>query len=263
MPSRRNIYNLEMFRALAKHDNIRDFATRAGFQTDFVNSQIIKAINPGPEDVVVDIGCGDGSLLHSITKSISEGIGISLTTEEVDRLREEYKGVENLEFVPGLAQELWLKDDSATKVICNNLLHGLPSRQDVVQALKEIVRISRHGSLIWIGEVPEQEELPTPPKTIRVLAAIPYSYSPLRLLSYLPSFLKRWQHPFRGAVSRVNRQVLSSQNLEIIVMPPDDFGDLSKSCGLEMISYSRHMEIDATMTVVESKTRNDFLLRKP
>src|SRR5215472_18299764 len=84
MPVLRVNNYVEAYRQRALCKDIHELAGRPNKNatTEFVNRQILEAIQPTRSDVLVDIGCGDASLLKMADGRVLECIGIAGTPEE-------------------------------------------------------------------------------------------------------------------------------------------------------------------------------------
>lgn len=83
---------LDGYRLRAQSEDVHEISGRSGRNslTEFVNRRILEAIQPGPDDVLIDIGCGDGSLLRMNSGLTRQSIGIVSTPEEQQRLASAY-----------------------------------------------------------------------------------------------------------------------------------------------------------------------------
>src|SRR5215831_10706663 len=74
---------LDAYRLRAHSDDPHDLAARPDKKevTEFVNRRILEALQPGSDDFVVDIGCGEGSLLRMVDQKIKI-VGIVGTPDE-------------------------------------------------------------------------------------------------------------------------------------------------------------------------------------
>ena len=219
--------------------------------TDFVNRRILEALHPGAEDFLVDIGCGDASLLRMIAESRVKSVGIVATKEEESRLQSAFPG---LLIKAGDARSLPLETGIATKVVCNAMLHYLPSEAAVRAALGEIKRVSRSSATIWIGEVPEIDE---------------YShfgiYRGTSMLGFLWHLLRRnGTRSFFGMIRRWVKAVFGREQIVLnsagmFYATPDRMRDMAETCGLRLTTFFRHKEVDARGGVLESRFRYDYL----
>src|SRR5450755_1474469 len=87
--------------------------------TEFVNRRILEALDLKPDDVLVDIGCGDASLLRMAEGRAAVRMGIVVSAEEKVRLESSFLGCR---FIASQAQQLTLESEIASKVVCNTTL---------------------------------------------------------------------------------------------------------------------------------------------
>lgn len=252
MPILRINNYLDDYRLRAQREDIHELAGRPDKKaaTEFVNRRIVEAIAPGPEDVVVDIGCGDASLLKRVAERGSRCIGIAATTEEKARLHAEFP---SLLFVASKASQLDLDSGIASWVVCNTTLIFLP-RNEVDAALREMVRIARPGARIWLGEVPEVDE-----------------YAEYRMYrgTSMPAFVcyQFIHHGLRSGLGMCRRWVRALIGSEQIILnsagffyaTPERLISTAQSCGLRLETYFRHKDLDTQGNIVNSKFRYDYI----
>ena len=135
---------IDAYRLRAACEDLHELAPRPNKRpvTEFVSRQILDAIQPGPDDVLVDIGCGDATLLKMAFGRAEKCIGIVASVEEKLRLEGAAPG---LCFIASNAQQLPLESGNASKIVCNAVLFYLPTVSDVQAALREMARIARPG----------------------------------------------------------------------------------------------------------------------
>jgi 16S rRNA A1518/A1519 N6-dimethyltransferase RsmA/KsgA/DIM1 with predicted DNA glycosylase/AP lyase activity len=85
--------------------------------TAFVCKSIVSRLSMNPSDTLVDIGCGDGTLLRLVSGAVSQALCILPTDAEVERVRTLLHDVSNCQIVRGLAQSTGLPSQVADKVI--------------------------------------------------------------------------------------------------------------------------------------------------
>jgi SAM-dependent methyltransferase len=126
--------------------------------TRLIHERIVEAVELRPEDDLVDIGCGHGTLLRMAQQAgVRSALGILATEEEVSLVRR--TGVQVRQ---GFTDQLPIADASASVVVCNNVLL-IVAREKIPASLLEICRIARPGARIFIGEIPFAEQHdPTP-----------------------------------------------------------------------------------------------------
>ena len=223
-------------------------------QTEFVLSQILERMDLVPEDVLVDIGAGDGSLLKMAAGRVSRRIGIVPTAEEKQRLD---SVVPDVTILTCLAQELTLESGTASKIVCNAVLFYLGCEEGAKAALSETQRIARLGATIWVGEMPEIDEY-----------AQYGRYPGNSMIGLLWHLLRK--NGFRAFLGMCRRWMLAVAGRDRIVLnsaglyyaTPDKLIALAEGCGLRLKTYFRHRDLDELGRVVDSKFRYDYIFEK-
>ena len=243
----------DAYRLRAQAEDIHELAARPNRKslTEFVNRQILSALQIAPDDVLVDIGCGDATLLRMARVRASKCIGVSVSVEEQKRLESAFPG---LSFIASHAQSLPLDSRSATKIVCNATLFYLPSEDDIVAALREMARIARPGATIWIGDMPEIDEY-----------AHYGMYRGTSMLALLRHLMKH--NGLRAVAGMLRRWLKATVGSEQIVLNscgilyagPEKMLQLAESCGLKLKTHFRHRELDESDEVVDSKFRYDYI----
>lgn len=253
MPVVRVSNNVDAYRVKAQAADLHELAARPNKKplTEFVNREILNAIRPSADDVLVDIGCGDATLLRMAQGCVEKCIGVSVSIEEKRRLEAAFPG---LTFIASLAQSLPLDSGSATKIVCNATLFFLPSASDVQLAMGEMVRIARPGATIWIGDMPEIDEY----QHYRMYRGT----SMLGLLLHLKK-----NNGLRAVAGMIRRWLKTAVTSEQIVLcsarmfyaGPGEMLRLAENAGLRLKTYFRHRELDESGEIVESKIRYDYI----
>ena len=162
--------------------------------TKLVHQQMAEAIDLRSGDDLVDIGCGDGTMLRiADAAGARSAIGLLATEEEVAVLRRV-----GLNAKQGLTDHLPLPDASASVIVCNSVLLVVP-RQQIPASLSEIQRVAKPGARIFLGEIPYREQHdPTPHFSTRQ-----------ELLSYL--YRKHGLRTWFGMLRRMAYRQLTGQ----------------------------------------------------
>ena len=245
---------IEVYRNRAKSGDINELSGRTHRSdiTQFVNSEIASKMEIESGDIVVDIGCGDGTLMQLLEMKGASGFGILPTSDEVERVQARFSepGTE-IRIEKGLATNTNLPSNMANKVVCNGVFNLLGAN-DVDLALKEIARISKNNALIYIGEVPFCNEMD----------GKNYGDS---LIKWLFWVLKNHGiNQFLIRVIQTLKAVFSKEHL--IIKPkgfyyctPDNFISKAKSYGLINKDTFRHKSISPKKETVESDSRQDYM----
>lgn len=253
MPVLRINNYIDAYRIRAGSDDLHELAARPDKKavTEFVNRRILEALQLSSDEVLVDIGCGDASLLRMAEGRTSRRAGVVATPEEKIRLESSFP---DLHFIAGAAQKLPLASVSASKIVCNTTLLYLPTEDDVSAALREMARIAMPGAMIWVGEIPEIDEY-----------AHYGMYRGNSMMTYLWHLLRH--NGLRSALGMIRRWLKAVTGNEQIVLNsagmfyagPEKMISLAKGSGLRLETYFRHQELDGGGRVVDSQFRYDYI----
>ena len=250
---------VERYRYLAKPDfGIHKLAGHGDDgepNVHFLSSRILDVLKPDENDVVVDIGCGDGHLLASAAELGSLCIGVIPTEEEQTKLQSTIPGVT---FTVGLAQKLPLAPQTASKIVCNGVLLLLESQENVTSALQEIARIAIPGARIWIGEVPSADEFSAFHVYNRgsVVGLLWHELSDKGLRSFL-STLKL------ALKSMLTKETLLINSYGLFYSPPESFIHVAEECGLRIENCSKHVSLNGSGKPVQSLYRYNYIFTRP
>jgi len=211
--------------------------------TRLVHERIVAEVDLHPGDDLVDVGCGDGTLLRMAKKAgARSALGLLATDEEVAVLRRF-----GLHAQQALTDRLPLPDESASVVVCNNVLLVVP-REKIPASLREIQRIAKPCARVFLGEIPfVQPPDPTPQFISR-----------RELLSHL--YRKHGLRTWFGMLRRMGWWAATGK--PAVVCPgtaisfyaePSDFIAMAQDAGLELVRYWQHEYPD---------TRNNYLFRR-
>jgi ubiquinone/menaquinone biosynthesis C-methylase UbiE len=233
MISRSDDY-VEYCREVAQHlRDVEDLALRGrntGEITRRVNASIAREVDLTPGDDLIDIGCGDGTLLHIAQKlGVANAIGLLATEEEAGVVRRR-----GLRVRQGFTHRLPIADQSASVVVCNNVLLVVP-REFIFDSLREIERIARPEARIFLGEIPYVPGPDPEPQFATARATLSYLYR---------------KHGVRTALGMLRRMVywkLSGRPMIIrggasvsFYAEPAEFIAMAEAAGLELVRYWPH-----------------------
>lgn len=256
--------SVETYRAKAKAKDINELTGRTGRPdlTEFVVTQMSLNIPVKRETILVDIGCGDGLFLLKCAENGLDSfsgrlIGILPTTEEVSRVRnhllQNQKNNKHLISIElGLAEQTKLPSDYCDILVSNGVLLIFQEISNIKRALTEFSRITKTGGTIFIGEMPDSDEMAgknygdsITSWLLWVLKNQGFKSFLTRLKQTIPAFFSN--EPF----------VISPKNM--FYMEPKDFIDLLNQHGIEVIKHYKHKEVDGLGNECESKTRWDYI----
>src|SRR5277367_213031 len=238
---------VEYCRETAKRvKNLQDLALRGRNKQEItrrIHERIVDVVGLKPSDDLVDIGCGDGTLLAMAERiGVNSALGLLATKEEVALLRPT-----GLQAKQGLTDDLPIEDESASVVVCNNVLLVVP-REKIPASLREIYRISRPGARIFVGEIPFVQNPPPDPRFNTRREALAYLYQAYGLRTWF-GMLRRmtyWSLTRKAPVIR-DGAVIS------FYATAEEFIATAEAAGLQIVRYWQHDN---------PNTRNNYLLRK-
>ena len=212
--------------------------------TRAVHEEIARVVELGPGDDLVDIGCGDGTLLQMArTLGVNHAIGTHATEEEAALVRDM-----GLDARQGLSHRLPLRDSSASVVVCNSVLL-IVAREQIPPSLREIHRIARPGARIYLGEIPFVPGPPPEPEFDNLRQTLAHLYR------------KRGLRTCLGMARRVAYSKLTGSALVIRTgigvsfhAGPEELIAMAASAGLRIVRYWRHQHWAG---------RNNYLFIKP
>ena len=105
---------------------------------------------PDGEPLVVDVGCGDGSLVRHLARRGARAVGVEVGAEPLQRARA-HAPVGGERYEQAGAQDLPLEDGVADVVVFANSLHHVPGEL-LDTALGEAARVLRPGGLLYVQE---------------------------------------------------------------------------------------------------------------
>ena len=96
---------------------------------------IIRMLSPKKNDIICDLGCGDGTLSVNFIRKAKCIIGVDFSTKRVKKANE--KG---LNTIIADAQQTPFKDKSFDKIICSEVIEHVLNPQEVISEIGRIVK---------------------------------------------------------------------------------------------------------------------------
>ena len=232
---------------------------REEFSTEFICENILSQLNIVENSTILDIGCGDGTLLKMVYNKIRSGLGTNANSEETHWNMMNSQSYSRISFTQGLCDNLFfVANDSFDYVICNSVIPLLSTKNDLQRCLDEIFRIAKPGATIWLGEVMVQDEMS--------VAREAYGESISRWLFY--TLFSRGFAAAKSAFIRVIKCYFGSDIFIIqpknpFVISPQELIFLAKSSGLIFIKGLPHREQTNNGRIIQWNTRENFIFCKP
>jgi ubiquinone/menaquinone biosynthesis C-methylase UbiE len=123
----------------------------AGLSGWYDNStdEVYRGIPIGPDDVVVDVGCGDGGTLSFCANRGAHVIAVDIDNDSLAAARDRLAATDAraTEIHLGAAEAVPVASGTATRVICTEVLEHV---DDPVVVMAELVRIAGPGALFLL-----------------------------------------------------------------------------------------------------------------
>jgi ubiquinone/menaquinone biosynthesis C-methylase UbiE len=208
-----------------------------------VHEQIAEAVDLHAGDDLVDIGCGDGTMLRvADTAGASSAIGLLATDEEVAVLRRV-----GLNAKQGLTNHLPLPDACASVVVCNSVLLVVP-REQIPASLREIHRIAKPGARIFLGEIPAAEQEDPTPQFATRQELLSHLYRTYGFRTWFGMLRRMAYRQLAGQPAMINSGTAIS-----FWASPEEFIAMTQAAGLQLVRYWQCWQYP---------TRNNYLLQR-
>ena len=225
--------------------------------TRFISKRILELLQNAKGNLV-DIGCGDGSLLKLAfeEKRFSNLTGVLPTSEEVVRVKQDLKekGLNNfIKVIRGEVEKTSLKNNFFDVVIVNSVLLLLDDLKDLNNAIDELKRISNENAILFLGEIPHYEEK---------LKNKSYYEKLINIIDRIgkKNFIKKLISKIFERIFL--KQVIVRRNQDILVIDQNQFKKILIEKGFIIEKYFTHKEINTFGQVLESKSRYDYIIKK-
>jgi ubiquinone/menaquinone biosynthesis C-methylase UbiE len=225
---------VEYCRETARHlSDIQDLALRGKNKqaiTRRIQERILHEVALRPEDDLVDIGCGDGTLLRMAQAlGVHSATGLLATEEEAAIVRRL-----GLHVQQGFTDRLPLADESASVIVCNNVFLIVP-REKIPASLSEIYRVAKPGARIFVGEIPLEPGPPPEPEFATVRETLTYLYREHGLRTCI-GMLRRMTH---WKLTGQPMIIHGGSTISFYCQPPE-FTVMAEAAGLRPVRSWQH-----------------------
>jgi ubiquinone/menaquinone biosynthesis C-methylase UbiE len=225
---------VEYCRELARNiRDLQDLALRGKNKREItrrIHEDIVSQVKLASGDDLVDIGCGDGTLLQMAQASgVASAIGFLATDEEVEVVRRLGFPVRQ-----GFTDRLALGDESASVVVCNSVLLIVP-RERIPASLREIHRIAKPEARIYLGEIPVAPGPAPEPQFESARETLAYLYRRYGVRTWF-GMLRRmifWKVTGKPMIIRSGSTIS-------FYAEPYEFVAMAEAAGLELVRYWPH-----------------------
>lgn len=134
------------------------FATASPIRDPAALDRVVQATGAGPDDTVLDVGCGPGLLACAFARVVQHATGIDLTPamlEQARKLQLEQE-LSNVNWQQGDITTLPYTDNEFSIVCCRYVFHHLENPLTVLKEMTRVCRPGGHVVVVDMAPVPEK-----------------------------------------------------------------------------------------------------------
>lgn len=122
----------------------------------------VKATGPimeySPDDVVLDIGCGEGYLAESLRGRVREVHGLDISQRSLDHCRAKFESAPGVHFHKlderDYTSLAFLPEARFTKIVCLSVVQYYDRESDLDDLIRSIRRVAARGARCLIADIP-------------------------------------------------------------------------------------------------------------
>ena len=114
------------------------------------SAEVLRELLPLQGATVIDVGCGDGWLVRSLTRQGAHVTGIEVSPKHLAHAQA-IRPVGDEHYMQGIAEDLPIPSKSADIVIFFNSLHHV-DQPGLLKALREAARVLKPGGVLFVSE---------------------------------------------------------------------------------------------------------------
>lgn len=112
--------------------------------------QALGALDPRPDDRLLDVGCGSGAAVRAAARTVERAVGVDLSQGMIDRAHELARATPNVEFSVADSEALPFADATFTTLLCTTSFHHYPNPE---RAITEMARVLTPAGRIVIADM--------------------------------------------------------------------------------------------------------------
>ena len=112
------------------------------------------------DDTVLDVGCASGAISYRVAGRCRALVGVDATpglVRDAARTAESRGPHGPVRFLGADGRRLPFADGVFSRVYCTGVIHTLPSREDGLHVIRELVRVCRPGGRVLVGALPDRD----------------------------------------------------------------------------------------------------------
>ena len=104
--------------------------------------RILQELDPGPNDFILDVGCGVGYYVHEISSLISGVcVGVDLSSKAV-RLAHKEKTNGNTAWIVGSIEHLPFRGEVFSGILCDSVIEHIPKYRDAIFEMARVLKVN-------------------------------------------------------------------------------------------------------------------------
>ncbi|MCA1798549.1 MAG: class I SAM-dependent methyltransferase [Xanthomonadaceae bacterium] len=121
-------------------------------------AHIVSTLEVSERDKVLDVGCSSGGISRHVAPAARKFVGVDMTAGLITDIEPD-----SIRTATGAAAEFAVADGRALpfphgsfdKVFCTGVIHMLPTHDDALQMICELVRVCQPGGTVLVGAIPD------------------------------------------------------------------------------------------------------------
>ena len=116
-------------------------------------ASIVAAMDASADSRVLEVGCASGFLARGVAPRVGAYVGVDVAQPALDAA--EQLGLANAAFLKGDGAALPFEDGAFDGAFCYDVFTNLPSIDDGIPIIREMLRVVRPGGKVLIGSIPD------------------------------------------------------------------------------------------------------------
>jgi ubiquinone/menaquinone biosynthesis C-methylase UbiE len=105
-----------------------------------IQTKALAALAPGPDDVLLDLGCGTGAAVRDGARVARRAVGFDVSAGMIAQARERAAGLDNVQFVEGdVSGPLPFADGEFTALVCTSAFHHFPRPLETIAEMSRVL----------------------------------------------------------------------------------------------------------------------------